>query len=111
MIISSFPPPPPAGVRADPAGGPGAEGDPSAGPGRWGLLGERPAAGGDLHPPQEAGPGSALGGLAPTGRGWHRPYPLTSRRRLKTKGKPFQSKSLMANPPSAVECGVMGGMS
>lgn len=74
MIISSFPPPPPpAGVRTDPAGGPGPESDPPAGPGRWGLLGERSAAGGDLHPPQEAGTRSALGGLAPTGRGWRRP--------------------------------------
>lgn len=60
---------PPAGVRADPPGRPAAAGHPPQGPGRRGLLGERPAAGPDLHPPPQAAAGTALGGLAPARRG------------------------------------------
>lgn len=105
----------PAGVRADPTGGPGPEGDPPSGPGRRRFLGEY-AAGRDLHPPEEAGPRSALGGLAQTGPPWLRLRPLMDRKReaadLKEreelqafllrgngetkKGRSFQSKSLVA---------------
>lgn len=110
-------PDPPAGVRADPSGGPGPEGDPLAGSWGRGFLGEHPA-GRDPDPAEEAGPGSALGGLAPTGRRRLRLRPLTDRkqwsqkgekkrtspsfggRRKKKKGKSFQSKSCVADPPS-----------
>ncbi len=113
-IFPVLPPSPSAGVWADPSGGPGPEGDPPAGTWWRGFLGEHPA-GRDLHPSEEAGPGSALGGLAPAGRGRLRLRPLTDRKQeagdlkeekkrssqgQKTKGKSFQSKSHVADPPS-----------
>lgn len=74
-----------AGVRPDPAGGPGPEGDPPEGSERRILLGEH-AAGGDLHPPDQARPGSALDRLAPPGSDRLRLRPLTD-------GVSFQNKS------------------
>lgn len=76
LVYVLFSPSPAAGVRADPSGGPGPEGDPPAGSGGRGILGEHPA-GWDLHPAEEVGPRSALGGLAPAGGRWLRFGPLT----------------------------------
>lgn len=80
-LSSPLPPPDsvsPAGVWADPSGGPGPEGDPPAGSWWRGFLGEHPA-GRDPHPSEKACPRSALGGLAPAGCCRLRPRPLTDK--------------------------------